>query len=344
MTVSVVIPLYNGAPWIGAALESVFAQDIPLEAVIVVDDGSTDSSAGIVGSYPGVRLLRNTGKGSSVARNTGLQNVRSDFVAFLDQDDMWHPSHLRHLLMVFERHPETHVAIAEAVCFERGVPAYDPEPNSLTGFDPWTRFPFTIGVEGPSVALMRTIAVTHVGLWEECATGMGDALMFLKLSILHPLQRRSGRTIGKRIHASQQWLQVRELGEAYLGFRYDVMRRALDFRRAHLSEDPALPRYERRLETLHILRELTGLIQSGKGRAVPAAALQLESQLQGELAEYIPQAFYCLMGALFKTYDVEVLRRDRDREFLKLLDIWPDEALLTKNTLRKIIGEQPLIS
>jgi hypothetical protein len=122
------------------------------------------------------------------------------------------------------------------------------------------------------------------------------------------------------------------------------MRRALNFRRAHIPGDPALPRYEHQLEALNTLRELTSLIQSGKRGAVPAIALDLESRLDGEPAEYIPHAFYCLMGALFKTYDVKVLRRDRDREFLKLLDIWPDEALRTKNALLKIIGEQPLVS
>ena len=91
---------------------------------------------------------------------------------------------------------------------------------------------------------------------------MGDALIFLKLATLHPLLRTTQRTVGKRIHASQQWLQVRELGVSYLGFRYSVMSRALEFRRRYSPEDPELPHYERRLEGLRTLQKLTGVLEA----------------------------------------------------------------------------------
>jgi glycosyltransferase involved in cell wall biosynthesis len=312
--------------------------------IVVVDDGSTDPSPDIVRSFSGVTLLRNDGKGSSVARNMGLKHTDSEFVAFLDQDDVWHPSHLRLLVGILEDRPEANTAVATAICFENGLPEYDPAPDAITGFDPWTRFPFTIGVDGPSLAVIRRESVVEIGLWEECSTGMGDALLFLKLAVLHPLQRRTGRTVGKRIHASQQWLQVRELGASYLEFRHDVMKRALAFRRDWTPGDSTLPEYKRRLEALERLRELTYMIQADQFESIPPIARRLENDLSGDPVEYIPHVFYCLMGALFKTYDADILRRERDREFLKLLEVWPDEAKHTRHALQAIIGETPHIS
>lgn len=344
MSVAVIIPLYNGAPWIGEALDSVLAQDMPPNEIVVVDDGSTDSSPDIVRSFLGVTLLRNDGKGSSVARNMGLKHTDSEFVAFLDQDDVWHPSHLRLLVKILEDRPEANTAVATAICFENGLPEYDPALDSITGYDPWTRFPFTMGVDGPSLAVIRRKSVVEIGLWEECATGMGDALLFLKLAVLHPLQRRTGRTVGKRIHASQQWLQVRELGASYLGFRYDVMKRALDFRRKCAPNDSTLPGYNRRLKALERLRELTHLIQADQFEAISPIARQLENDLSRDPIELIPHIFYCLMGALFKTYDVEILRRERDNAFMQLLSVWPSEAGRTRNTLQRVIGEVPHVS
>lgn len=344
MSVAVIIPLYNGAKWIEEALDSVLAQDMPANEIIIVDDGSTDSSQELVRSYSGVKLLKNDGKGSSVARNMGLQYTDCEYVAFLDQDDVWHPSHLRTLVKTLEDHPEANTAVSLASCFTDGLPEYDLSSDALSLFDPWTRFPFTIGVDGPSLAVMRKKSVIRVGLWEECATGMGDALIFLKLFVLHPILQRTGRTAGKRIHASQQWLQVRELGASYLGFRYEVMKRALAFRREYAPNDSTLPGYERRLKSLERLRELTHLIQTDQFEAISPIARQLEDDLNGEPFDLIPHVFYCLMGALFKTYEIEILRRERDKIFTILIDHWPKDAKRTKEALRATIGEQPHVS
>jgi glycosyltransferase involved in cell wall biosynthesis len=344
MSVSVVIPLYNGAPWIGEALDSVLAQTLPPQEIIVVDDGSTDGSPDLVRAYPSVKLVLNEGKGSSVARNIGLRHVRSSYVAFLDQDDLWHPSHLRIMIDTLEDQPTANTAVAAASCFSGLAPHYDVSSGTVGRLDPWRWYPFTIGVEGPSVAVHRTEALPGVGLWEECATGMGDALIFLKLATLHPLLRAAERTVGKRIHASQQWLQVRELGVSYLGFRHQVMSRALDFRRRNAPEDPELPRYSRRLEALRTLQRLTAAIESERFDDVAPIARELEARIGGDPMEYSPHAFYCLMGALFKIYDAAVLREQRDEIFSRLLDYWPDDAAVTRRAIESVIGEQPLVS
>lgn len=344
MSIAVVIPLYNGAPWIREALDSVISQELAPHEVIVVDDGSTDDSPYMAARYHGVKVIKNEGKGSSVARNVGIKCIRSTWVAFLDQDDLWHPAHLRLLYQAVEGQLEVNTVVATASCFEGGSPDYDPGITSVESIDPWDRFPFTIGIEGPSVALVRADTIRQVGWWEECATGMGDALLFLKLSAIHPLLRRCARTVGKRIHASQQWLQVRELGVPYLGFRYEVMRRALDFRLNFNPAAPSVSRYGDRLHALRILQELTTCIERSEYGGIPSIASSLDTLLNNESLEVARHAFYCLMGALFKTHESDRLKTERDGVFSQLLLHWPKTAPLTRQALKEIIGEKPYIS
>lgn len=92
--VSVVIPVFNGEPFLAQAIETVLAQTLPPAEIILVDDGSTDAGPAIAGSFPGVRLIRQSHAGGAAARNAGISAARSDLVAFLDQDDLWAPRKL----------------------------------------------------------------------------------------------------------------------------------------------------------------------------------------------------------------------------------------------------------
>lgn len=100
-TIAAIIPLYNGAAYIREALESVLAQERQPDEVIVVDDGSTDGGAGraivaeIAANDPRIKVLSKANGGQGSARNFGVETSTSDLIAFLDQDDIWYPHHLR---------------------------------------------------------------------------------------------------------------------------------------------------------------------------------------------------------------------------------------------------------
>jgi len=85
------MPLYNAAPFLAQALESIRAQTWPVQEVLVVDDGSTDGSAGIAASFPFVTLIRKEHSGISPTLNRGLDSATGDYLAFLDADDRWMP-------------------------------------------------------------------------------------------------------------------------------------------------------------------------------------------------------------------------------------------------------------
>lgn len=101
---SVVVPAYNARRTIAETLRSIQAQTVPEFEVIVVDDGSVDDTAEVVGPFlddPRFRLLRQANAGLVGARNAGLRLARSDFVAFLDADDVWLPPLLERARQAF---------------------------------------------------------------------------------------------------------------------------------------------------------------------------------------------------------------------------------------------------
>ncbi len=109
--VSIIIPLYNKAPYIKRAVRSVLAQAEQEFEVIVVDDGSTDGGAAIVEHFADsrIRLITQENRGASAARNRGIQESGADLVAFLDADDEWCPTFLETVLDLCRRYPEAGV-------------------------------------------------------------------------------------------------------------------------------------------------------------------------------------------------------------------------------------------
>lgn len=104
--ISVIIGVYNNAGYIGESIESVLAQDYEPFELIVVDDGSTDGSGDVAGSYPEVRLRRQVNGGNGVARNSGVELATGDLFAFLDADDRFTPGKLTYQQRALAERPE----------------------------------------------------------------------------------------------------------------------------------------------------------------------------------------------------------------------------------------------
>jgi glycosyltransferase involved in cell wall biosynthesis len=143
MRFSVVMPSYNRADLIGESLDSILAQDLPPDEVIVVDDGSTDGTPDVVARYGNrVRLIRVENGGDLVARNIGLRAATNPLVAFCDSDDLWEPQFLSAMADLWRREPGLGVAYgnfrivregrwSEKAKFQDAPPGYWDELRSI---------------------------------------------------------------------------------------------------------------------------------------------------------------------------------------------------------------------
>lgn len=105
---SIVMPVWNKRHFIQATLDSVFGQSWQRFELIAVDDGSTDGSADLLRGLadPRIRLVEQPRAGAGAARNAGMAVARSEWIAFLDADDLWHADHLVELDRVRRAHPD----------------------------------------------------------------------------------------------------------------------------------------------------------------------------------------------------------------------------------------------
>jgi glycosyltransferase involved in cell wall biosynthesis len=121
LVVSVVIPAYNSAAFVGRTLDSVRAQTFTSYETIVVDDGSTDGTGDMAEAYfrrhaVRGRIVRQTNRGVSAARNAGMREATGTYVALLDADDLWYPDKLAVVMAEFELHPAT-----DLICHDENV-------------------------------------------------------------------------------------------------------------------------------------------------------------------------------------------------------------------------------
>jgi glycosyltransferase involved in cell wall biosynthesis len=131
---SVVIPVWNGARFLDAAVASVLAQDEPPLEVIVVDDGSDDDTPAVLARWPSVVAIRQPHQGVATARNVGCARARGELIALQDADDLWAPHKLRLQIAHLDAHPEHGYVAAHYVDFlEHGMPRpawSSPEPRA----------------------------------------------------------------------------------------------------------------------------------------------------------------------------------------------------------------------
>lgn len=138
MTVSVVIPLFNKARHIERAVRSVLGQSHEDLELVVVDDGSTDGGADIARGIrdPRLRVVSQENRGECGARNRGIDETRSELIAFLDADDEWFPRFLRTVLDLHGRFPAAGM-FATAYCLGYGdvldVPHFRACPRDRAG-------------------------------------------------------------------------------------------------------------------------------------------------------------------------------------------------------------------
>lgn len=223
--ISVIVPVYQGEMYLGAALESIFAQGYrPLE-IVVVDDGSTDGTATVARTYPDVRYVFQTNQGAPVARNTGLRLCSGSLIAFLDADDLWVDNKLERQCDFLSRHPPVACVLGKMRNFlDDGVALPSWIPPSAMSDDP--------DALSLSAGLIRREAFDRIGCFDTSFPHADDLDWFIRL-------REAGLAMAvmkevmllRRIHTSNMSSNQKEVVQNTLR----VMKAHIDRRRTVLN-------------------------------------------------------------------------------------------------------------
>jgi glycosyltransferase involved in cell wall biosynthesis len=186
-SVSVVIPAYKCAEYIGQALESVFAQSHTDYEVLVINDGSPDTpllEKVLVKYLPRIRYFEQATMGPSGARNAGARHARGKYLAFLDADDYWAPEHLARQVLTLDENPSLDLVYCNYMLLKQEKPfarAFDLQPQA-----PDVTFESLL-VEDCAIG-MSTVVCTRKGLlgaggFDEALLRCEDFEMWLRMSL-----------------------------------------------------------------------------------------------------------------------------------------------------------------
>jgi glycosyltransferase involved in cell wall biosynthesis len=218
--VSVIIPVYNGAQFLGEAISSVLAQTYRPFEVIVINDGSTDESARVAKQFP-VRYSFQPHSGGGAARNHGIALTHGAFIAFLDADDLWVPEKLAWQYEAFLAQSKLEAVFGQEKRF-----------TSLDGDNTTASVRFeSPHVNGwlPSAMLIRRTAFMRVGLYATNWRAAESVEWFVRAqeAMLESLTLPQV-VLHRRVHANNLTVRKREtLNREYA----EIIKMALDRRR-----------------------------------------------------------------------------------------------------------------
>jgi glycosyltransferase involved in cell wall biosynthesis len=267
-SVSAVIPVHNGAEFVGEAVRSVLVQTHPVLECIVVDDGSSDATGDVLAAFGDkVRVIRQSQSGVSSARNRGAGEARGELVAFLDHDDAWLPEKLERQLAALGA-GDTMVVCALQVVDAGGTPqqVWRLGPTDERLVRGMLLFDGTPTLSCSSSGVVRRERFLEMGGFDPVLSMSADWDLMLRTVLEGGLAYVDEPLVRYRIHGANMSRHVdvmeRDMGQAF----------AKAF--AHPRLDPAL-RARRGEAYGRLYRMLAGSYRdAGKRRSAAAAALK----------------------------------------------------------------------
>ena len=239
MQVSVIIPTYNHCDYVLQTLESVFAQSFSDYEVIVVNDGSPDNTSHVLAplvQQGRIRYIEQTNAGQAAARNKGLAQATGEFIAFLDDDDLWPPDKLQWQVQALQNNPDL-VFVSGIVQYinEKGEFEYKQKPPTkpVTFETLFKGNPFV----SPGQILIRATALRASGGLNEDLWGTDDYDLWLRLAMRGKVAFMPQVGLHYRLHATNASKNTEKMYANTLSIIDTYLEQAPPAKRAALSRD-----------------------------------------------------------------------------------------------------------
>jgi glycosyltransferase involved in cell wall biosynthesis len=261
--VSVVIPTYDRAHFLDDAIRSVLAQTFDDFELIIVDDGSTDNTREVVNSFEDSRIkyIYQENRGVSAAYNSGILASSSEFIAFLDSDDLWLPQKLELQVKLLDSRPDVALVCSDGYIFDnrtnstlgrfwRGVPfGYRVDPQRASR-EPLKEMLFWGCFITESLVMVRREVFNEVGGYDESLRDHVDWDMYVRVCQRFAIETIDTPLAKKRKH------------EANLSSNFDLL-----YKGAEIVLNKAIHSYSLKPDELSILRRRLArtLFRYGRG-------------------------------------------------------------------------------
>jgi GT2 family glycosyltransferase len=216
--VSIVIPAYNAMTYLPATLASVFQQTFNDFEVLLVDDGSTDSLQTWVAqtvSDRRVKLISQPNQGLSAARNTGITHSQSEYIAFLDADDLWHPTKLAQQVQWLDDRPTIGLIYNQTAQIDSaGTPTGRVLGSEIAGNILPQMLQRNI-IDCPSSVLVRRQCFDRVGLFDRTLRSVEDWDMWIRIAAIYPFAVICQPLVYYRQHSSNMSKNWRVMEQSF---------------------------------------------------------------------------------------------------------------------------------
>lgn len=182
--ISVIIPAYNAEKTLEKTIESVLQQTFFDWELIIINDGSQDSTVEVVSRIrdPRIQLFSYPNAGVSASRNRGIAKASGEFIAFLDADDLWTPDKLEASLQALQANPQAAVAYSWTDYIDESGQFFRPGNHLTENGNVYAKLLLGFFLENGSNALIRKQALTEVGGFDESLAGPEDWEISLRLA------------------------------------------------------------------------------------------------------------------------------------------------------------------
>ncbi|MCK5498413.1 MAG: glycosyltransferase family 2 protein [Gammaproteobacteria bacterium] len=191
-SVSVVIPTFNRVTLLERALDSVLAQTMPADEVIIVDDGSTDNTVSILKSryleidLPMINFIEQENQGVSAARNAGIKAARHEWIALLDSDDVWHENKLEKQTQALKNAPEYLICHSDEIWIRNGRRVNQMSKHKKAGGSIFQQC-LPMCAISPSAVIIHRLIFDEIGLFDETLPACEDYDLWLRICSRYPV-------------------------------------------------------------------------------------------------------------------------------------------------------------